>query len=351
MTGPQAAPTGVVRAALIGLGSIGVEVARALDARPGVLLLGGADPARAGEDLMALLRGGVPAGGAGMPISAQGAELYARSQATRGRGDVAVICTSSRLDVAAAQIEEAVDAGLHVVSTCEELAFPYLRHPRLAQKLDALAREQGVTVLGTGVNPGLVMDRLALAVASACVRVDRIRVERVVDAARRRDPLRAKVGAGLAVEELRAGVAARRLGHVGLGESAAMVARGMRVPLDEVTETIEPVVAAAGTGAIPAGRVLGLRQTARAISGGQTVVELELEMSVGARDPHDRIAVDGDPPVDVLIRGGFQGDRATVGAVVNAIPYVVSGPRGLRTVISLPLFGLFPIRDLRDLET
>jgi hypothetical protein len=198
-------------------------------------------------------------------------------------------------------------------------------------------------ILGTGVNPGLVMDRLVLAACSACVRVDAVKVTRVVDAAQRRGPLRAKVGAGLTVAEFEAGVAERRLGHVGLGESAAMVARGLRIPIDEVPETIEPVVG-------PDGRALGLHQTARAISDGKLVVELDLTRAVGAPSPHDRIHIDGDPSVDLRIEGGFQGDRATVGTVVNAVPYVASAHAGLKTVIQLPLFGVFPIREMAEAE-
>jgi 2,4-diaminopentanoate dehydrogenase len=319
-----------------------VEVGRALAIRPGVAILGGADPAPAlaGRDLGEPRRSSP----SGQSIDASAAALYARSQENRHRADVAILCTGSRLDKIAPQIEEAIDAGLHVISTCEELSFPYLRHARLAQKLDVRAREHNVVVLGTGVNPGLVMDRLALAVASACLQVDHIRVERVVDAAKRRGPLRAKVGAGLSVEEWRAGVDAGRLGHVGLGESAALIARGLRAPLDDVAETIDPVVAEAETAGVPAGRVLGVSQTAVARSAGREVARLELRMFVGAPDPHDRIVVAGDPPLDVTVAGGFQGDRATVGTVVNAVPFVVSAKPGVKTVISLPLFGIFPIR-------
>jgi len=332
----------VVRVALVGLGPIGLEVGKALAARPGVSILGVADPQPSlqGRDVGELLRGGK----SGHPLVASAAELYAASQGSRRKGDLAILCTGSRLDRVADQIEEAVDAGLHVLSTCEELAFPYLRHSRLTQRLDARARDKGVVILGTGVNPGLVMDRLVLAAASACVRIDAVRVTRVVDAARRRGSLRAKVGAGMTVDEFQAGVAARQLGHVGLGESAAMVARGLRLPIDEVPETIEPVLAADG-------RVLGLHQTARVVSAGRQVDELDLTMAVDAPGPHDRIVIEGDPPIDLRVEGGFQGDRATVGTVVNAVPYVVSAQPGLKTVIQLPLFGIFPIRDLSEEPT
>ncbi len=205
------------------------------------------------------------------------------------------------------------------------------------------SRERKVAVLGTGVNPGLVMDRLALAVASACVRVDSVRVTRVVDAAKRRGPLRAKVGAGLSREEFDAGVASKKLGHVGLTESAAMIALGLGLTVGEIPETIEPVLAEKETDGVAKGRVLGLHQIATVRSGGQDRVVLDLTMAVGVANPGDRIDVEGDPPVHVAVAGGFHGDRSTIGCVVNAIPFIVAAAPGLQTVTTLPLFGLRPL--------
>ncbi|HEV2064265.1 MAG TPA: dihydrodipicolinate reductase, partial [Thermoanaerobaculia bacterium] len=257
--------------------------------------------------------------------------------------DVAIICTGSRLPAVAGQIEEAIDAGFHIVSTCEELAYPELTQAALARQIDRRAKEKGVAVLGTGVNPGLVMDRLVLEVASACVSIDRVRVTRVVDAAKRRGPLRAKVGAGLTRKEFGAGVAAKQLGHVGLSESAAIIAHGLGLPIDEITETIEPVVAKEETDGIEAGRVLGLHQVAIVQAGDEIRVTLDLTMAVGVENPADRIEIDGDPPINLVVSGGFHGDRATVGCVVNAIPFIVQAPPGLHKVVTLPLFGLVPL--------
>jgi 4-hydroxy-tetrahydrodipicolinate reductase len=330
------------RVALIGLGPIGIEVGRALATHRAVELLGAADPApeKAGRDLAELLGLSLPGSPARVESSAPA--LYARSAGSRGMADVAVLCTGSRLPEVAPQIEEAIAAGLHVVSTCEELAYPELRHPALARALDERARERGVAVLGTGVNPGLVMDRLALAAAGACVRVEKVRVTRIVDAAKRRGPLRAKVGAGLSREEFEQGVAERRLGHVGLSESAALLALGLGFPASEISETIEPVIAARETDGVAPGRVLGLHQVALVRAGEQTRVELDLTMAVGVAEPADRIEIQGDPPVDMAVREGFHGDRATVGCVINAIPFLVGARPGLRKVVNLPLFGLLP---------
>ncbi len=328
------------RVALVGLGPIGLEVGKALLTRTDIELLGAADPAPAiaGKSLSDLIGPSAPK----MTVDSSARALYARSAAGREKRDVCVLCTGSRLESVLPQIEEAIEAGLHVVSTCEELSYPELKNRALAQRIDRKARQHGVGVLGTGVNPGLVMDRLALAAAAACARVDRIKVTRIVDAAKRRGPLRAKVGAGLTREEFLKGVAEKKLGHVGLSESAAIIAQGLGFPIEEITETIEPVLAEANTQDVQAGRVLGLHQIALVQSGDEVKVELDLTMAVGVAEPSDTIVIEGDPPVHMKVSGGFHGDRATVGCVVNAIPFVVDAPAGLHTVVTLPLFGLVP---------
>ena len=268
------------------------------------------------------------------------------SEALAVPSDVAVVLTTSGTAEMLSIAEQAAARGVHVVSSCEDLAFAELATADLARRIDAIARAAGITVLGTGVNPGFVMDRLPLALVGACVSVRRVTVERVVDAAKRRGPLRAKVGAGLTVEEFQAGVVSRRFGHRGLAESCALIGAGLGVTFTEIRSTIDPVVAtaAAPRAGIATGRVAGLRQSAVGLVAGaagvESIVRLDLEMSVDAPDPHDRIRIDGDPPLDLLLAGGTHGDRGTVGTVINAIPAVLNGPRGLMHVTDLPLFGL-----------
>ena len=315
----------VVRVSIVGLGAIGQEVLKAVQARPGLRLVSVADPALVGRD--AGDAAGVDA--CGVVVVAGAAEAFSRDV------DVALVLTGSSVADVEPVVELAAAHGIDVISTCEDLAYADLATPELARRIDARAREGGITVVGTGVNPGFVMDRLPLTLAAACVRVDHVHVTRIVDAAKRRAPLRAKVGAGLTVEEFHAGVAARRLGHRGFGESCALVGLGLGLPLDDVRTTIDPVVA--DRPGVPPGRVAGLRQSAVGVRGGREIVRLDLEMSVGAPDPHDAVVIQGDPPLDVLIRGGTHGDRGTVGTVLSAIAPVIAAPPGLKTILDLAL--------------
>jgi hypothetical protein len=320
------------RVAVIGLGAIGREVLKALDGRESVKVVAAADPQFAGRDA------GEVAG-----LTALGVVVVATAEQAliEGAADVALVLTASGTADMIPIVEAAAAAHVHIVSSCEDLAYADWGTPDLARKIDALAKAGGIAVLGTGVNPGFVMERLPLQLAGACVRVSAIRVERVVDAARRRAPLRAKVGADLTPEQFASGVAERRLGHRGLPESCALLGRGLRIHFDEIQTSIAPVIAtaAAPREGVAQGRVAGLRQSAIGLRAGREVVRLDLEMSVAAPDPHDRILIDGDPPLDVLIVGGTHGDRATVGTIINAIPAVMDAHPGLRTVLDLPLYG------------
>jgi len=288
---------------VVGLGSIGTAAARAL-----------------GSSMVAAVEIGPARPSLEAPIV--GTIVAARAAAPGA--DVAVLTTSSRLHEIAPQIDEAVAHGFHVVSTCEELSFPALYRPDLAEAIDRSATQHGRAVIGVGVNPGFVMDFLPLAVGRACVRIDNIEVERVVDTTRRRGPLRRKVGEGMAEAEWRKLAAAGQLGHVGLAQSAALLCAGLGWTAGKIEETLDPVVRD--------GVAQGLVQTASAAGGRVT---LRLEMAVDAPGPRDHVRIQGDPPIDVILPGGIHGDRGTIGTVLYAVKRVTSLAPGLRTVLDL----------------
>jgi len=197
-------------------------------------------------------------------------------------------------------------------------------------------------VLGTGVNPGFIMDFLPLVIATACQQVRAIRVQRVVDVASRRMQLQRKVGVGLSVEGFQRGAGDGTIGHVGLRESLFMIADSMGWRLDDVQETLEPVVAKARCKteffSVERGYVRGLRQSARGTSSGREVVRLDLEMSIGAKEPRDVISIDGKPPVEISVAGSLQGDQATAAIMANCIPAIVhSRAVGLLSMRDMPL--------------
>lgn len=294
------------------------------------------DPAKVGHDL------GEVAGAAdapwGVKISADAEEVLGKS------ADIVIHSTSSSLPKVMDQLLACLDAQACIVSTCEELSYPYRTYPELAAKLDATAREMGVALIGTGVNPGFVMDKLVVTLAAVSQRIEHARALRIVDAGKRRLPLQKKIGAGLTVEEFREKVKAGIIKHVGLPESVALVADSLNLGVDEITETIEPVVAKERVQTefltVEAGQAAGVHQIARGLAGGQERVYLELQMYVGAKEPADTVELKGHPNIRLVIPGGSPGDMATASVVVNTIPAILDAPAGLRTSRDLPI-GFF----------
>ena len=323
-----------IRAIQYGVGPIGASLVRLMREKEAIEVIGAidTDPAKAGHDL------GEVAGASdapwGIPVSAD-TEILGEA------ADVVVHSTSSHLPAVMDQLAACLAAESCVVSTCEELAYPYRKYPHLASKLDTEAKSWGVALVGTGVNPGFVMDKLVLTLGAAAQRVDAVRVTRIVDASKRRLPLQKKVGAGLSPEEFQEQAAAGTIKHHGLPESIAMVADGLGLEIDEITETIEPVIARRPFRTefleVGVGRAAGVHQIARGVSGGKEKIFMELQMYVGAPESNDKIELRGEPNLVLAIPGGTHGDLATAALVVNAIPTILAAPPGLRTSRDLPL--------------
>ncbi len=327
-----------IRAIQYGVGPIGASIARLMREKQAIEICGAidTDPAKVGRDLGEVV--GASDAPWGVKICADADDVLEQA------ADVVIHSTSSSLPKVMDQLLACLKAESCVVSTCEELSYPYRIHPELAAKLDAEAKDWGVALVGTGVNPGFVMDKLVVTLAAVSQRIDHAKALRIVDASKRRLPLQKKIGAGMSVEEFRGQVAAGVIKHVGLPESVAMVADSLNLPVDQITEAIEPVVARERVQTefltVEAGQAAGVHQIARGLSAGRELVYLELQMYVGAKDPADTIELQGHPNISLVIPGGSHGDIATASVVVNSIPVILDAPAGLRTARDLPI-GFF----------
>ena len=261
-----------IRAIQYGIGPIGASIAKLLREKDTVQIVGAIDndPAKIGRDLGEVI--GASDAPWGVKVSGDARGILEQS------ADIVMHTTSSSLPKVMDQLLACLDVGSCVVSTCEELSYPYRTFPDLAAKLDAAAKESGVALVGTGVNPGFVMDKMVITLAAVSQRIEHAKALRIVDASKRRLPLQKKIGAGMAVEEFRAKVKEGVIKHVGLPESVAMIADSLGLPVDEITETIEPKVAAERVQteflSVEAGQAAGVHQIARGLSSGKELIYL-----------------------------------------------------------------------------
>ena len=321
-----------VRIAILGLGDIGRLVARCALKR-GYSVVGGVDidPAKIGADIGEL----AGTGRLGKIVYDSLEELLKKEDI-----DVLIQSTTSYLDQAYRQFRSAVENGVSIISTCETLVYPYYRYPELAAEIDRAARHSGATVLGAGINPGYLLDVLPVFMTAPCLSVESIVAVRQLDAAKRRSPFRKKVGVGMRMEEysekLRRG---EYTGHVGMAESALLIAKALRIRVDRIEEDQAPVAAdkvveSAGITVRP-GEVRGVESRCVIRTAGRETVRLEFRALVGAEE-YEEVMIRGEPSL-TWRSSGTPGDLGTVSVILNVAPLVLRAGPGLVTIDELPL--------------
>jgi 2,4-diaminopentanoate dehydrogenase len=322
----------------IGLGAIGQPIASDILARDNLKLIGVVDinPEYRGKTVAAIISDDA---GKNVPIFSNLTEALERTSARPA--DIALVATSSHLDKVKKSILTCLDVGLHVVSICEELSFPYRRYPKLAKKIDSEADEVGRTVLGTGINPGFLMDLLPTMLTAPCIRFNSLKATRVIDSSTRRTSFQEKLGIGMTTDEFSKAIEVGRItGHVGLLESIYMIDDALKLSLDDIKEMPPEAVRAdedmeTPIGKVEKGNVIGLKSIGLGLKNDEEIVNLEFVAHTGASPEYDVINIDGHPAITQRIEGGIMGDHGTVGMVLNTIPLVIKAPAGLVTMVDL----------------
>jgi 4-hydroxy-tetrahydrodipicolinate reductase len=336
------APRDPLRVLVLGAGRMGAGIARLVREKPGAELAGlfARQPRPAGTDAGQVIGLDEPIG---LPVDHDLGALLERTNA-----DVAVQATCSRIEDAVPEICALAEAGLDVISIAEEMAFPAYRSPGHAGELDRLACERGVTVLGTGVNPGFVLDLLVILLTGACARVRHIAATRVNDLSAFGPTVLDSQGVGLSPERFHAGVEAGTVtGHHGFPESMAMIATALGWRLDRVEQRLEPIVSrvrrhlAALT--VEPGQVAGCLHRATGYVDGEPVIEFDHPQQVlpqlAGVETGDEIVISGaqGSELRLTVRPEIPGGEGTVALAVNMIPRVLAAPPGLACMADLPV--------------
>lgn len=319
------------------------------------------DPDKVGKDLGLVVGWPYPVG----VIIQDNADQVLQTE----EAQVVVHAVASSLPKVVPQLKSCLQWGKSVISTCEELVFPWKKHPHIAQELDVLAKERGGRVLGTGVNPGFVMDLLPIMLSGITSEVESLVVQRTVNLQERREALRRKMGVGLTLKEFILQEQGGSLKHVGLEESAEMIASAFGWQIEDYQERVQPIIVGdpsskdfpeilaqqlekeGGEGVIQPivveasllqelpevkpGQIIGLLQEGIGKIGGKEVLRFTLRMQLNPPDPGDWVRINAEQPLEVIIKG-VHGDFATANIVVNAIPYLLKAPTGLLTMRDLP---------------
>jgi 4-hydroxy-tetrahydrodipicolinate reductase len=258
--------------------------------------------------------------------------------------DVVIIATSSSLEKVSPIIRKSVQSGSNVISICEELSYPYHYYPKLSEELHQLAKSQNVSIVGTGINPGYLMDLLPIVITAPCQSVDSIKVTRMMNSGIRREPFQRKIGTGLTEEEFHQKIHDKVItGHVGLTQSIQMIVGALGLEYEEILEfppkaiiSEKEFITSYGE-KVPKGFVCGLKSTAIAKKQEKDIISLDFIAFAGDHEEFDSVVIEGIPNIHQKIIGGVHGDMGTAAMVANLIPNLISAKPGLLTMKDLPV--------------
>lgn len=328
-----------VRVILWGLGAMGSGIAKLLCEKRGVSIVGAiaGRPDKRGRDLGEVIGLGR---NLGVTVDCDSRRVLGSVEA-----DIVVLATDSFLKNVYPQIELILKSGKSCVTIAEEMSNPYTVDERLSNQIDELAKSMGVSVLGTGINPGFVLDTLIIALSGACRRVDRIRASRINDLSPFGSTVMRTQGVGVSPEQFREGIKDGSIvGHIGFRQSIPMIADALGLGLDRVIEKREPIISKTHRETpyvtVEPGMVAGCRHTGIGLRGEDEIITLVHPQQVCPEaedvDTGDYINIEGDPDLNVSIRPEIPGGCGTIALAVNMIPLVLNSKPGLVTMADLP---------------
>lgn len=322
--------------AVVGLGATGTAVAADLLDDPSFDLRSCVDiaPTRVGKRLRDLPDRRLESD---LAISAQLTDI---DQAVQ----VVLETTRSRLEECFPTYLALLRRGFNVVSSCEELSFPFSDTTALAEELDACALKHGVSILGTGLNPGFLMDVLPLVLSAPFRHIERVEIHRVLDMRSYDRAVLGRFGLGLDPDEFDRRCATGQLaGHVGFEQSLAQLVDTLKIratiePHPVVRELLAGEPRHGAYTSIAPGSVAITSHGATAFQREEAVIQVKAFFGFLNEDDEvrsgDRILVTTASSGSYEFRStpGLPSIPSTAAMLVNMVQPVLAAPPGLRTM-------------------
>jgi 2,4-diaminopentanoate dehydrogenase len=342
-----------VKVAIWGFGAMGSGLARMLLNKKGVDIIGVCDnhKDRAGKSIYKVLD--VDRGNRKEVIINPNIDEVL----TEGCCDICLCATDSFTKKAFPRLKLALEKKVNVISTAEEMSFPKAKNPELAEELNKIAKKNGVTILGTGINPGLMMDLLVVCLTGCMIDVEHIEAKRVNSLSPFGPAVMEEQGVGMPVKAFEAGVKDGSLaGHVGFHESVGMIASAIGWKVDKFEQQMKPIVTTVDRkspyGFAKAGDVAGVNMTGQGWVDGKVKIDMihpqQIEPEMEGTHTGDYITIEGTPSIHMANKPEVDGGLGTIAMCVNMIPHVINAAPGLKTMIDLPVPRAI-MGDMREL--
>lgn len=340
-----------VKVVIWGFGAMGSGMAKMILKKPGFEITGVCDrnPAIVGKSVYDVLN-------IAKPKNDIIVQPNIESVVRKDNCDIVLLATDSFTKKAYPKIEWLIGQGVNVISTAEEMSYPKAGEPELAEKIDQLAKKNHVTVLGTGVNPGMMMDVLAIALTGVMEEVESMEISRINSLSPFGVTVMEEQGVGISVKDFKDKMTNKELaGHVGFKESVGLISEALGLKVTRFEQTMAPIITdidrKSPYGFAKSGDVAGVDMNAVAYVNNKPMIKLhhpqQIEPQSAGVETGDYITIKGNPLVQMAIKPEVNGGVGTIAICVNMIPHVINARPGLKTMIDLPV----PRAILGDVRT
>jgi len=329
-----------VKVIIWGLGAMGSGMANMLLKKKGVDIVGavgrGAKVGKSMFEVIGTERGDRPDVIIGTP----------EDVITEKCADVVLCCTDSFTSKAFERLKFVLEKKINVISSAEQMSYPQAQEPELAKQIDEIAKANGVAILGTGINPGLIMDLLVVIMTGCCEEVEHVVSRRVNSLSPFGPAVMEEQGIGITVDQFKNGVETGHLaGHVGFHESIHMIADAIGWKVEKVTQSMEPIVTDVDRkspfGFAKAGDVAGCAMKGFGYVDGELKIEMDhpqqIEPEQVGIQTGDYVIIKGTPNINMVNSPEVPGGIGTIAMCVNMIPQIINSKPGLQSMLSLPV--------------
>lgn len=261
--------------------------------------------------------------------------------------DIVLLNINSFTKAVFKEIKMIAEAKISCITIAEEMSYPWAQEAELAKQLDEIAKKNDVTILGTGINPGFVLDTLIVSLTGVCLDVERIEASRINDLSPFGKTVMETQGVGTTVEQFNEGLKSGKIvGHVGFPESISMIFEAMGWELGRIEQSREPIISTTyretpvvkvEPGMVAGCRHIGVGYDKHGTEKVRLIHPQQIHPEIEAIETGDYIKIYGDPFVSMSIKPEIPGGKGTISMAVNMIPIVKDAPAGLVTMIDLPV--------------